>query len=226
MRVASGGDVNVNKGPGDDLPDYYACVAEDVIRLCKPREGDWLDIGCGPGPVSIALAKWSAASRFILVDPDAGALARARDTVRELGEQDRFRFIEGKAESIPLPSESVDLAVSRGSVFFWECQVTGIREVSRVLRPGGVAMIGGGLGTAYPLWARKEFIRRRRKSTRSGGKTAMDAFRTVRSPDTFRDWAARAGIRDFEVIGEGGLAEDDPGTGVGIWLLFRKVQET
>jgi hypothetical protein len=53
-----------------------------------------------------------------------------------LGEEHRFRFLEGKAESVPLPSESVAPAVSRGSIFFWECRPLGIPETYRVLRPG------------------------------------------------------------------------------------------
>ena len=205
-----------------ELPDYYACVAEDVIRMCKPKPGDWLDIGCGAGPLSKALAKRSAASRFFLMDPDAGALAKARDAVQQHREEHRFRFIEGIAESIPQPSKSIHLVVSRGSIFFWECQPMGIREIYRVLRPGGAAMLGGGLGSTYPLWARKEFIRRQRENTRKRSKAAMDAFRAARSPDAFRNWATQGGIRDFEVIGEGGLGEDDPETGLGVWLIFRK----
>lgn len=220
MQIAS--ECNQSREDNTELPDYYACVVQDIIRLCNPKPGEWLDIGCGPGPVSIALAKRSAASRFILMDPDAGALAKARDAVQQYGDKHRFRFIKGKAESIPLPTESVDLAVSRGSIFFWECQPAGIGQVYRVLRPGGAAMLGGGLGSSYPLWARREFIRRRRENTGKQGRAAMDAFRAARSPETFRDWATRAGIRDFEIIGEGGLGEDDPQTGLGVWLIFRK----
>lgn len=223
MQIAS--ECTPSPGGNTELPDYYACVAEDVMRLCKPMPGDWFDIGCGPGPVSIALAKLSAASRFVLMDPDAGALAKARDAAQQYGDKHRFRFIEGKAESIPLPTESVDLAVSRGSIFFWECQPAGIGEVYRVLRAGGAAMLGGGLGSTYPLWARKEFIRRRRENTRKQGEAAMDAFRAVRNPNTFINWATEAGIRDFEIIGEGGLAEDDAETGLGVWLIFRKGHE-
>lgn len=223
MQIAA--ECTQSREDNTELPDYYACVAEDIIRLCKPKPGDWLDIGCGPGPVSIALAKRATSSKFLLMDPDPGALAKARDAAKQYGEEHRFRFIEGKAESIPLPSESADLVVSRGSIFFWECQPAGIREVYRVLRAGGAAMLGGGLGSTYPLWARKEFIRRRRENTRKQGKAAMDAFRAARSPDTFRNWATQAGIRDFEILGEGGLTEDDPETGLGVWLIFRKGHE-
>lgn len=61
-----------------------------------------------------------------------------------------------------------------------------------------------------------------RENTGKRDKAAMDAFRPARSPETFKNWAAQAGIRNFEIIGEGGLTEDDPETGLGVWGVFRK----
>lgn len=205
-----------------ELPDYYGCVAEDVLQMCKPKDGVWVDLGCGPGQVSCALATLQKSSTFVLIDPDPNALDHARRNTQKLNNKHQFQFLKGKAESIPLPSASVALVVSRGSVFFWENQADGIREIYRVLQSGGVAMIGGGLGSTYPLWARKEFIRRRRESAKKNGKTAMAAFKAARSPDTFKMWADQAGLSEFKIIGEGGLSENDPETGLGIWLIFRK----
>jgi hypothetical protein len=81
-------------------------------------------------------------------------------------------------------------------------------------------MIGGGLGSGYPQWARQEFIRRQRESAKS--REAAREFAEARSPETFRRLAAEAGLPSFEVIGEGGLGPDDPNTGIGIWLRFMK----
>ena len=39
------------------LPDYYACVARDVVEMCGPREGVWVDLGCGEGPASVRLSE-------------------------------------------------------------------------------------------------------------------------------------------------------------------------
>jgi ubiquinone/menaquinone biosynthesis C-methylase UbiE len=41
------------------------------------------------------------------------------------------------AEAIPLPDESVDLALSSLSFHHWTDQAKGLREIGRVLRPGG-----------------------------------------------------------------------------------------
>jgi len=207
---------------GLDLPDFYATVAADMLRFCEPREGVWIDLGCGDGPVASALARTAKLSKFILVDPSMEALRRAQARIRGLGVAHRLLPVRGKAESLPFPSGSIDFVVSRGSIFFWEDQEAGLREIHRVLGDHGWAMVGGGLGSRYPPWARREFIRRQREGQRKKGPRSMEAFRRVRNPETFRKWATNAGLHDFQVVGEGGLAESDPQTGVGIWLIFRK----
>jgi len=203
------------------LPDHYACVARDVVEMCSPREGVWVDLGCGEGPLAFALAELSG-SVLVLVDPNREALARALAKAVEMGLSRRTLAVVAQAESLPLADDSVDLVVSRGSIFFWEDRPAGVREVYRVLRPGGKAMLGGGLGNTYPLWARREFIRRRREAVLQQGPDAVRAFEEARSRDTFRHWAEEAGLEDFEVVGEAALPEDDPNTGLGLWLIFGK----
>jgi len=204
-----------------ELPDYYECVARDVMEMCGPREGVWVDLGCGDGPLALALAALSG-SVLVLVDPDREALSRAVARAAESGLSHRTVAVCGRAEELPLADDSVNLVVSRGSIFFWDDRPAGLREVHRVLRPGGKAMLGGGLGSTYPEWARREFIRRRREAVRKEGPDAVRAFREVRSRDTFRRWAEEAGLADFRVVGEAALPEDDPNTGLGLWLLFGK----
>jgi hypothetical protein len=83
-------------------------------------------------------------------------------------------------------------------------------------------MIGGGLGSGYPQWARQEFIRRHRESAAAKGPEAVREFDEARSPETFHRLAVETGLPSFEVVGEGGLTADDPNTGIGIWLRFTK----
>ena len=205
----------------ETLPDYYQTVAEDVIAFCG-NQGDriWVDLGTGPGGLGLALLEKVPDGTMVLMDPNADALRRALDAARQHGVGSRVVAVVGSAESIPLPHESVDVVVSRGSFYFWRDRAQGLKEVYRILRPGGQAMIGGGLGSGYPQWARQEFIRRRRESAKSPEEARK--FAEARSPETFRRLAAEAGLHSFEVVGEGGLTADDPNTGIGIWLRFTK----
>ncbi|MFO7899344.1 MAG: class I SAM-dependent methyltransferase [Planctomycetota bacterium] len=203
------------------LPDYYETVALDVLDYVGGPEGVWLDVGSGAGGVGLALARRQG-GLVILLDPNADALGRALQQARQAGLDGRVAAVVGTVEHLPLPDESVDAAVSRGSFFFWDDRAGGLREIYRVLRPGGRAMIGGGLGRRYPRWARREFIRRRRAGVAEKGPDALRRFHEARSPDTFRRLAAEAELPDFEVLGEGGLGPDDPDAGLGIWLRFSK----
>jgi len=126
---------------------------------------------------------------------------------------------------MPFPDNSVDLVVSHGSIFFWDDQVKGLQEVYRVLRPGGKAMIGGGVGSAYPQWAAEEFFRRRREHFGKADTKKKRHFVKVRSPETFRRWAEDAKLPSFEITGKGAISVGDPKAGLGIWLRFTKQQK-
>ena len=205
----------------DELPDYYPTVADDVIAFCGD-EGDhvWVDLGSGPGGLGLALLEKISQGTMMLMDPKADALRCALEAARQRGVASRVVAVTGSAESMPLPDESADVVVSRGSFYFWQDRAQGLREVWRILRPGGRAMIGGGLGSNYPQWARQEFIRQRRESAKNP--EAARKFAEARSPETFHRLAVEAELPSFKVVGEGGLAANDPNTGIGIWLQFTK----
>ena len=195
----------------EDLPDWFGPIAEDVLTRCDPAEGVWVDLGSGSGGLGLELAERSG-SVIVLMDPDADALSRGLDHAREDALTSRVTAVVGSAERIPLPDASVALVVSRGSIFFWDDPVGGLREVHRILRPGGKAMIGGGLGSRYPQWAREVFWEHRLAAVRRQGAETLRRFEHVRSAETFRAWACEAGLVDFEVLTE------SPGT----WLVFAK----
>jgi len=206
---------------GGTAPDYYITVAEDILRLCRPRHGVWVDLGAGAGGLGLALAATSSAT-LVLIDPNAAALAEALRAAGRRGLQQRVVAVVSPAEAMPLADVSVDLVVSRGSIFFWRDPAAGVREAYRILRRGGKAMVGGGLGSGYPVGAREEFVRRREEGVLKEGPEAVRRFQEVRRPETFRQWAVEAGLTDFDVSGEGGLSPEDARAGLGIWLRFTK----
>ena len=206
------------------LPDFYETVARDAAGLVGETRGLWADLGCGAGGVGVALARQSE-SRVLLVDPNPDALAEAMRTAQALGVSERVVCLVARAEQLPLIDNYLDLVVSRGSVFFWENAARGIREVRRVLRPGGCAMIGGGCGSGYPDWARREFMRRRREDVSQQGADALARFAEERSPDTFHRLAAMADLRQYEIVSDTGPIASEAGEGLGVWLRFTKEAE-
>jgi SAM-dependent methyltransferase len=125
---------------------------------------------------------------------------------------------------MPFPDNSVDLVVSRGSIFFWNDPVQGLKEVYRVLRPGGKAYIGGGAGSGYPAAAVDKLIQQRKAQLQGEEAEKWQRFVELRRPEQMTKWAADAGLPQFTVLGNGAVSAEDPRVGQGVWLLFEKTE--
>jgi SAM-dependent methyltransferase len=94
---------------------------------------DVIELGCGTAYFSAWLAKRGA--RPVGIDPTPAQLETARGMQREFDLD--FPLLEGIAESVPLPDQSFDLAVSEYGASIWADPYRWIPEAARLLRPGG-----------------------------------------------------------------------------------------
>lgn len=110
--------------------------------------GRVLDAGCGTGWYSRV---WRARGSEVL------ALDLAREMLLQCQQtQSAHRFIEGDIESIPLPSETVDLAWSNLAVQWCSSLHQGLAELYRVTKPGGsvafTTLASGSLPELQQAW--------------------------------------------------------------------------
>ena len=203
------------------LTSRYPYVVQDVLRHCKPAKGFWVDLGAGRGQVAIPLIE-ATGNPVVMIDPDAKAMAEGLEIARKKGLENRLSAVVGTAEAMPFPDNSVDLVVSRGSIFFWQDQAKGLQEVYRVLRPGGKAYIGGGAGSGYPKADVEALIRGRREGMLGEQAEKWKRFVELRRPEKMQEWAKAAKLPHFEVLGKGAISADDPRVGQGVWLLMEK----
>lgn len=116
-------------------------IAKDVAKVA-PSSGQVLEIGCGPGWLSIRLA---GAHRLDVtgIDLDPAMIDRARANAAGTPPDggSRPRFVTGDVAAMPFPDGSFDVVVSTFSIHHWADQTAGLREIARVLRPGGRALI-------------------------------------------------------------------------------------
>ena len=127
---------------GGDLSHARTLVSQAVA----PR-GTALDVGCGAGHLSFALAP--AVGRMIALDPSARMLAAVAEGATARGLQIETR--QGGAESLPFSDSTFDLVATRFSAHHWRSVETGLQEMRRVLSPAGCLLVIDVLGHEDPL---------------------------------------------------------------------------
>lgn len=139
----------------DDRPaarkddDSYVAI-DAFLASAFAAPGDALDLGCGGGQVAIKLA--AHGYRVVGVDFAPSAIALAKRNAPEL------TFVVGDCLALELPSASFDLAVDNHVL---HCIVGAdrarfLREVARVLRPGGLLFSDTMSREGYVDFARHE----------------------------------------------------------------------
>ncbi len=205
-------------------PSRYTYVVEDMLRFCEPHKGFWIDLGAGKGQIAIPLIE-KMDNPVTMLDPNSEAMAEGLDSARDKEFGDKLFAVVGVAEELPFPDNSVDLVVSRGSIFFWDEPVKGLREVYRVLRPGCRAYIGGGAGSGYPEEAATTLIEQRKQKMKGTDAEKWKRFVQLRRPAQMQEWAEAAELPEFQVMGKGAISAEDERVGQGVWLLFEKQPE-
>lgn len=113
--------------------------------------GRVLDVGCGPGALTAELVRRVGAARVSAVDPSASFVAAVRD--RLPGTDARLAV----AEALPFPDGSFSAALAQLVVHFMTDPVAGLREMGRVVAPGGTVAacvwdFGGGRAPLSLFW--------------------------------------------------------------------------
>ena len=111
--------------------------ADDLVFRVGVREGDrLLDVACGTGVVARAAAdRIGGAGRVAGLDLNAGMLEVARSfaTVGSL----HLEWYEGDALALPFDAGEFGIVVCQLGLQFFPDPLAGLREMRRVLRPGG-----------------------------------------------------------------------------------------
>jgi len=167
-------------------------------------EGVCVDVGCGTAVFAIELCKRSNLTIYALEKEEAVCKVAFMNIEKE-GLTDRIIPVQGDAHKMPFRNESANFITSRGSYHCWEDKVRVFKEIYRVLKESGIALVGGGFGRYV---SKEEFNRMKSLRDRSLGESA----KAYSSPDKLREVVYRAGIPDFCII-------YDP---AGLWAEIRK----
>lgn len=105
------------------------------IRMAGLRRGmRVLDVGCGTGFLTQGILRHTQ---------DVYGLDITIHQLRRAAEKLRIPLVRGDAERLPFRDEVFDAVLSAGSIEYWPSPVEALREMWRILRPGGTALVGG-----------------------------------------------------------------------------------
>ena len=117
-------------------------------ELAAAPGGSVLDLGCGAGNVSFAVAPHAA--KVTAYDLSAQMLETVAAAAHERG-FDNIRTQQGAAEALPFADASFDCVLSRFSAHHWHDVPAALAEVRRVLKPGARAIFVDVAGADHPL---------------------------------------------------------------------------
>ncbi|CAI1099308.1 Uncharacterized methyltransferase ycgJ [Serratia rubidaea] len=107
-----------------------------------------LDLGCGAGHASFTAA--AQVAQVVAYDLSAQMLAVVAQAAQARG-LDNIQTQQGMAETLPFADGEFDLVISRYSAHHWHDVGQALREVKRVLKPGGRAIMMDVVSPGHPL---------------------------------------------------------------------------
>ena len=189
----------------------YPYLAMQIKQDYGITKGVCVDIGAGPAYLSIELAKITDLKIYALdIDPDAIKIANRN--IKKAGLSKRIKTVLGDVHQMPFSDNFADLVISRGSFLFWKDKVKAFKEIYRILKPQGVAFIGGGMGKLLP-----EEEKKRIKSIMEKKNIGPPAYLRV-SADEMASILRKAKIFRFEIFSDG----EESACPCGLWVEFRK----
>ena len=100
-----------------------------------------LEIGFGPG-VSTQMASAKASRGFVSgIDHSRTMVQTASQRNADAIRSGRMELKPGEVSALPYPPETFDIAFSLHSIYFWPNPVDCLKEIKRVLKPGGLLAI-------------------------------------------------------------------------------------
>lgn len=154
----------------------------DALVNAVPVEGARiLDVGCGTGHTTLAVAL--RAMSVVGVDLTDEMLAEGRRLASERGLQN-VSFVRGDAERLDYPEASFDVVVSRYSAHHFPHPQRALREMARVLTPGGTFLLVDTVAPDEPAH-----------------NTFLNAIEVLRDPSHVRDHTADEWLSMFAAAG-------------------------
>ena len=123
-------------GRGEGMEKGHRPVGEQAIELMAiPSDAQVLDVGCGSGWATRLMAEKISNGRVVGIDIADEMIKLASETSRSFSNVD---FYVASAEKLPFGDEEFSHAFSMESLYYYADIAGALREIKRVLKPGGL----------------------------------------------------------------------------------------
>jgi SAM-dependent methyltransferase len=199
------GDFNRPMFANELAAEWLPALGDVYLRLRLGAAGRVLDVACGTGWSSIALARACPGVQVDGVDLDEASIADARRNAATAGVADRVRFEVGDAAALDRPG-GYDLACIFEALHDMGNPVGALRQIRGLLGPGAPLLVvdervaesftaaGGEIERLYYAWSVLHCL------PATLAESPKIAHGTVLRTDTVRQWAHDSGYASVEVL--------------------------
>jgi ubiquinone/menaquinone biosynthesis C-methylase UbiE len=126
-------------------------------QVAVPKNAAVLDVGCGGGRTVASLAALAPEGKVFGLDYSAASVAVSRDTNAGEIETGQVQIEQGSVAALPFADRTFDIVTAVETHYYWPDLPANIREVLRVLKPGGTFVLvaetyrGGPLRLLYEI---------------------------------------------------------------------------
>ena len=119
---------------------------------------DLLDVGCGPASITADLAELVAPGRVVALDASPSAIEAARATLAARGLLGGVELAVGDAFALPFEDGAFDVVHAHQVLQHVHDPVAALKEMRRVVRPGGTVAVRDAVYSAMSWFPRPEGI--------------------------------------------------------------------
>lgn len=185
---------SVEAGYTDLFAPVLARYARAAIELARPGpDARVLDVAAGPGTLALLVAPEVRRVSALDFSPVMIERLQAQARTKGLG---NVEAVVGDGQALPYADAEFDAALSMFGLIFFPDRALGLRELRRVLRPGGRAVVGSWapLDPGTPPVVLSECLR-----AALGGPGSPPLELPLATPEAMRDALADAGFEQIEV---------------------------
>ena len=182
----------------------YPFLARHIAEIYGRLDGSLLEIGPFSG-VIFALQQGKIGNSFSIATFPSGMGTFFLREAKKHNLEDQIDILETDASLVDMEDECVDLAIFRGAFFFPSLFEVNLPRIHQVLRPNGMAFIGGGFGKFTPDTVIQDIGKRSRDLNLKMGKIEV------------KENKLREDIRALHIKGKVNVITEG-----GLWVLMKR----